>query len=372
MPRQRRNKKSKIAIVAIAASAGGVTAIRKVLSGLPADFPAPILCLQHLSPSETNVLAQVLQLRTELKVRWAHQGEELKAGVVYVSPPDHYFVVHANGTISLAPQATKHGWHHGVNHFFESVAESYADRALVIVMTGTGKGGAEGVRAVSGQDGIVLAQDKVSSVAYGMPEAAIATGCVDRVLPREAIASLLVSLVCEGNPLSKVQVSKTSSSSIAGLPISPTFQDALENVLDRAIAMHRTDMGYIHLFDRQTCTLVLAVQRGFNTASVDELQTVSITEYSPCIMALRTGETVIVEDVKVDPRFTPHRAIAAAAGYRAAQSTPLPSRTGTLVGVLSTHFRQPRKFLPWEMKLLDMHARHAADLIELFQAEKVG
>ncbi|OUL21519.1 hypothetical protein BV378_26500 [Nostoc sp. RF31YmG] len=372
MHRERHHKKSKIAIVAIAASAGGVTAIRKVLSGLPGDFPVPILCLQHLSPSETNVLAQVLQLRTELTVRWAHNGEQLTAGVVYVCPPGHYFVVHTNGTISLAAQASKHGWHHGVNHFFESVAQSYADRAVVIVMTGTGKGGAEGVRAVSAQHGIVLAQDQASSVADGMPLAAIATGCVDQVLSREAIASLLVSLVCEGKPLSKAQVSNKRSSQSTRLPISPTLLDALENVLERAIAMHRTDMGYIHLFQRQTCTLELAVQRGFDPALIDDMQTVSIGEYSPCIMALRTGETAIVEDIEVDPNFAPHRAIAAASGYRAVQSTPLTSRTGSLVGVLSTHFRQPRRFLQWEMKLLDMHARHAADLIELFQAEKVG
>jgi hypothetical protein len=372
MYRDRHHKKSKIAIVAIAASAGGVTAIRKVLSGLPADFPSPILCLQHHSSSDGNVLAQVLQLRTALTVRWAHQGEQLKTGVVYVCPPSHYFVVHSNGTISLALQATKHGWQQGVNHFFESVAESYANRAIVIVMTGTGKGGAEGVRAVSEQHGIVLAQDKASSVAYGMPEAAIATGCVDRVLAREAIAPLLVSLVCEGHSLSKTPQSNINSSPSTRLPISPTLQDGLENLLERAISMHRTDMGYIHLFMRQTCTLALAVQRGFDAAFVDELQTVSINEYSPCMMALRAGKRVIVEDVEVDPLFAPHRAIAKAAGYRAVQSTPLTSRKGTLVGVLSTHFRQPRRFLPWEMKLLDLHAAHAADLIELFEAEKVG
>ncbi|BAY08282.1 chemotaxis protein CheB [Calothrix sp. NIES-2098] len=371
MRKDQHHKKSNIAIVAIAASAGGVTAIRKVLSGLPADFPVPILCLQHLSPSETNLLAQVLQLRTDLRVRWAHQGEHLAAGVVYVCPPGHYFVVHTNATISLAPQPGKHGWVHGVDRFFESVAESYADRAVVIVMTGTGKGGAEGVRAVSRQHGIVIAQDKASSVAYGMPEAAIATGCVDRVLPREAIAPLLVSLVCEGNPLSKAPASKKTSQN-PSLQISPTLVDALENVLDRAIAMHRTDMGYIHLFDRHKCTLTLAVQRGFDATLGDDLQTVSINEYSPCIMALRSGEPAIVEDVEVDPRFAAHRAIAAASGYRAVQSTPLTNRKGTIIGVLSTHFRQPRHFLPWEMKLLDMHARHAADLIELFQAEKVG
>lgn len=370
MRTDRQYNKSQIAIVAIAASAGGVTAIRKILSGLPADFPVPILCLQHLSSSEINVLAQVLQLRTTLTVRWAHQGEQLTAGVVYVCPPGHYFVVHGDGTISLAMQTAKHGWYHAVNHFFESVAFSYADRALVIVLTGTGKGGAEGVPAVSRQGGIILAQDKASSVAYGMPEAAIATGCVDRVVSREAIAALLVSLVCEGHALSQTQASDTELYHTTA-SISPTLQDALENILDRAIAMHRTDMGHIHLFNRQTCTLTLAVQRGFDAALLNDFQTLNITEHSPCVSAVLTGESVIIEDVETDPLYISHRAIALSARYRSVQSTPLTTRTGSLVGVLSTHFRQPRQFLPWEMKLLDMHARHAGDLIELLETEKV-
>ncbi|MBD2205900.1 GAF domain-containing protein [Calothrix sp. FACHB-1219] len=371
MHSNRHLQKSKIAIVAIAASAGGVTAVRKVLSGLPADFPVPILCMQHLSITESNVLAQVLQLRTSLTVCWAHQGERLKPGVVYVCPPGYYFVVHSNGTISLALQSSKHGWHHGVNYFFESVAESYAERAVVVVMTGTGKGGAEGVQTISQQGGIVLAQDKASSVAFGMPEAAIATGCVHQILPREAIAPLLVSLVCEGNALSSTQLHNTTSL-YPQLPISPMLQDALENLLERAIAMHRTDMGYIHLFDKDTCTLLLAVQCGFDARSLDNLHTVSIAEYSPCIAALCSGETVIVEDMETDTNFLSDRAIAKASGYRATQSKPLTTQRGNLVGVLSTHFRQPRRFLPWEMNLLDMHARHAADVIALFQGENVN
>ncbi|MFN6561326.1 MAG: chemotaxis protein CheB [Nostoc sp. ChiSLP01] len=366
----RHDKKSKFAIVAIAASAGGVTAIRKVLSGLPSDFPAPILCLQHLNPLDSNVLAQVLQLRTNLTVRWAHRGEQLIAGVVYVCPPEHYFVVHANGTISLAQQATKHGWHHGVNHFFESVAQSYADSAVVVVLTGTGKGGAEGVREVSNRGGIVLAQDKASSVAYGMPEAAIATGNVDRVLPCEEIAPLLVRLVCEGCSLSEIPSNNTTSFSTK-LQISPILQDALFSLLDRAIAMHRTDMGYIHLFEQQSCTLELLVQRGFDPGSFNYFRTLNITDNSPCISAVRAGESIIVEDVETDPIFSSHRAIAKAAGYRAVQSTPLTSGSGSLVGVLSTHFRQPRRLLPWEMKLVDMHARYAGNLIEVFQTQKV-
>ncbi|MEH2067824.1 MAG: chemotaxis protein CheB [Nostoc sp.] len=368
---QQPNKKSKIAIVAIAASAGGVTAIRKVLSELPADFPTPILCLQHLSPCETNVLTQVLQLKTVVTVRWAYHGEQLMPGVAYVCPPGHYFVVHANDTISLRPQATKQGWLHAVNHFFESVAKSYADRAVVIVLSGSSKGGAEGVRAVSQQHGVVLVEDRASAFVYEMPQAAIATGCVDRVLPRKAIAPLLVSLVCEGLPLSQVQTSNTTSSLRTRVPISPMLEEVLENVLDRALVIHGTDMGNIQLLDRQTGTLELATQRGFKSDFLNHFQTVGINDNSASARAIRAGESVIIEDVELDPLYTPHRAIAAAAGYRAVQSTLLTSRRGMLLGLLSTYFHQPRQLLPWEMNLLKMHADYAANLIEVFQTENV-
>lgn len=370
MSNDRHHEKSNFDIVAIAASAGGVTAIRRVLSGLPSDFPAPILCLQHLNPFNTNVLAQVLQLRTNLTVRWAHEGEQLMAGVVYVCPPGHYFVVHANGTISLAQQATKNGWSQGVNHFFASVAQSYADRAIVVVLTGTGKGGAEGVQEVSSRGGIVLTQDKASSVAFGMPEAAIMTGCADRVLPCEEIAPLLVRLVCEGCSLSQIPSNNATSFSTTK-QLSPMLQNLLPNLLDRAITIHRTDMGHIHLFERQSCTLELAVQRGFDPGSLHYFRTVNITDDLPCMSAVRAGQSIIVEDVEIDPIFISYRAIAKVVGYRAVQSTPLTSSSGNLLGVLSTYFRQPRRLLPWEMKLLDMHARHSGNLIEIFQTEKV-
>lgn len=358
-------KKSKIDIVAIAASAGGVTAIRKVLSRLPANFPVPILCLQHLSLSGTSVLVQVLQLRTHLKVRWANQDERLTAGVVYVCPPGHYFVVHANGTISLAPQATKQGWLQGVNRFFESVATNYAERAAVVVLTGSGNGGAEGVRAVHQQHGTVLVQDIASTIANGMPKAAIATKCVDQVLPPEKIADFLMSLISERKPGLAAQVSNVTALLTSPLLISPMLQDKLEYILEQAIAMHRTNMGNIHLFDQQTSLLLISTQRGFNSDYLDYFRTVSINDHSVYARAIRAGESVMIENVEADPLYRPYRVIAAAAGYRAVQSTPLMSSGGKLVGALSTHFRQPRQFLPWEMNLINMHARHAADLIEL-------
>ncbi|MFN6571043.1 GAF domain-containing protein [Dendronalium sp. ChiSLP03b] len=167
-------------------------------------------------------------------------------------------------------------------------------------------------------------------------------------------------------------MSNTTSSLSTRLSISPTLQDALDSVLNRAIAIHRTDMGYIHLFEPKTSSLVIATQRGFRSDFVNFFGTIRIDDdYSTCARAMRAGESAIVEDIEVDSLYKPHRAIAALAGYRAVQSTPLTSRRGTLVGVLSTHFRQPRQFLPWEMNLFDMLARHAANLIELFQTDNV-
>ena len=149
------------------------------------------------------------------------------------------------------------------------------------------------------------------------------------------------------------------------------LQDALSALLDREIAMHRTDMGYIHLFEQQSCTLKLAVQRGFDPGSFDYFRTVNISDNSPCMGAVRAGKSIIVEDIETHPMFKSHRAIAASAGYRAVQSTLLTSDSGNLLGVLSTHFRQPRRLLPWEMKLLSMHASHASNLIEIYQTQKV-
>ena len=110
------DKRSEIAVVAIAGSTGGTDALRRILACLPADFPAPVLYVQHLNGSCCNVLAEVLQWYTVLKVRWARQGDRLEAGVVYLSPAGFSPFVHPDGTLTLAPTATSREVLHRADH----------------------------------------------------------------------------------------------------------------------------------------------------------------------------------------------------------------------------------------------------------------
>src|SRR5215813_8169947 len=163
-----------VPLVAIAGSAGGIEAMRDIISRLPALFPAPILCLQHLSTSHCSTLVDVLQSQTPLRVRWAQQGDRLAPGVVYISPPGHSVVLRPDGTLVLTPISARLDGLHAADLLFASVAASYEHRQSV---------GAQG---------------KVSAFVCGRPKAALASGCVDAVLPPEEIAPVLVNLVRDG------------------------------------------------------------------------------------------------------------------------------------------------------------------------------
>src|SRR5262245_58405629 len=104
---KRHNGPPPVSLVAIAGSAGGIEAMCDIVSRLPAPFPAPILYLQHLSTSRCSTLVDVLQSQTVLKVRWAQQGDRLTSGVVYISPAGHSVLVRPDGTLVLAPIATR-------------------------------------------------------------------------------------------------------------------------------------------------------------------------------------------------------------------------------------------------------------------------
>jgi two-component system chemotaxis response regulator CheB len=182
-------------VVAIAASAGGLTAISKVLAALPADFPASIVVVQHLDPRHRSLMADILSRRTPLKVKQAEEGDLLSPSTVYIASPDHHLLVNPDGTLSLSQSELVHFVRPSADLLFESVAASYKDRVISVVLTGTGNDGIMGVKAVKKMGGTVIAQDEKSSQFFGMPEGAINTGNVDFILPPEEIASALVSLV---------------------------------------------------------------------------------------------------------------------------------------------------------------------------------
>jgi two-component system chemotaxis response regulator CheB len=182
-------------IVAIIASAGGVMAIRRVLSMLPAHFPAAIVVVQHLPPHHRSMLADILRRRTELGVKQAEDGDRLKPGVAYIAPPDVHLLVNPDGTASLSSGERVHYLRPSGDVLFESVAASYGPRAIAVVLTGTGRDGSAGLLLIKRAGGKVIAQDEATAEFGGMPGEAIRTHGVDMILPLDEIAPALMLLV---------------------------------------------------------------------------------------------------------------------------------------------------------------------------------
>ncbi|WP_404786119.1 chemotaxis protein CheB [Altericista sp. CCNU0014] len=183
-------------IVALAASAGGLSAIGQILENLPANFPAAIAIVQHLAPQHRSLMADILSRKTALHVKQAEQGDAIDPGTVYIAPPNRHLLVSPDKTLSLTQTALVHFLRPSADLLFESVAASYKDRAIAVVLSGTGNDGAIGVQAIHKMGGIAIAQDKETSEFFGMPSAAIQTGLVDFVLPLPQITDALMSLVC--------------------------------------------------------------------------------------------------------------------------------------------------------------------------------
>jgi two-component system, chemotaxis family, protein-glutamate methylesterase/glutaminase len=177
-------------LVAVAASLGGVTACRELLGGLPHDFPAAIVVLQHRS-STSSGYAAVLDRVTKLDVQDVEHGASIRPGVVYVAPGSGLVTVsdERRFVVSHAPDVPCRA-----NPFLIASAAVYGRRMIGAVLTGLFDDGAEGIRSVKKHGGRVLVQDPDTAQAAGMPRAAMATGCADFVLPLGSMPSALTAL----------------------------------------------------------------------------------------------------------------------------------------------------------------------------------
>jgi two-component system chemotaxis response regulator CheB len=182
-------------IVAIAASAGGLKAITEVLAGLPADFPAALVVVQHLDPRHRSLMAEILSRRTALRVKEAAHGDRLEAGTAFIAPPAHHLLVDPDRTLALTKTELVHFVRPSADLLFESVAGSHRERAIAVVLSGSGLDGAMGVRAIKKTGGTVIVQEPSSSEFRGMPDAAEHTQQADFILPLGEIAGAIISLV---------------------------------------------------------------------------------------------------------------------------------------------------------------------------------
>jgi two-component system, chemotaxis family, protein-glutamate methylesterase/glutaminase len=181
-------------VIAIGASAGGVEALHTVAASLPGDFPVPVLIVQHMDPRHKSLLATLLGRRCRLRVKQAANEEEIRSGTIYIAQPDMHLIVRS-GRLVLTDTKQVHFSRPSIDLLFQSVADVYGDRAIGVILSGSGVDGADGIRAIKAKGGTTLAQDPASAAHTGMPQAARATNCVDFTLPLDEIGPALASLV---------------------------------------------------------------------------------------------------------------------------------------------------------------------------------
>ncbi len=182
-----------IPVVGIGASAGGLDVFKRLLADLPDDTGFAVVFIQHLDPSHHSMLSEILARATAMPVSEAADGMPLEANHVYVIPANADLTIE-HGVLKLAARMQPAGLHMPIDGFLRSLADGFGSRAIGVILSGTGSDGSAGVEAIKAAGGVTFAQDQATAKFATMPQAAVATGCVDFVLPPDRIAAELVRI----------------------------------------------------------------------------------------------------------------------------------------------------------------------------------
>ncbi|NLG96105.1 MAG: chemotaxis-specific protein-glutamate methyltransferase CheB [Chloroflexi bacterium] len=199
LPYEAGRSNKRIRLVGIAASTGGPGALLNVFKGLPADFPVPIVVVQHITIDFAQSLAKWLDGQVALQVRLAEQNEIPQPGSVLIAPDDHHLEIGARGEIVLNSRPPNKGLRPSADYLFSSMASVYGAQAVGVILTGMGNDGVDGLCELHQRGGMVLAQDEETSVVYGMPREAAMKQIVDRILPIYQIGPYLRNLLRIGD-----------------------------------------------------------------------------------------------------------------------------------------------------------------------------
>ncbi|MBK7765587.1 MAG: chemotaxis protein CheR, partial [Sulfuritalea sp.] len=185
---------SSFPIVGIGASAGGLAAFEAFFSGMPADTDPGMafVLVQHLAPDHKSILTDLIQRCTRMQVFEVEDGMAVRPNCTYIIPPNRDMAF-LNGALQLLEPSAPRGQRLPIDFFFRSLAQDQRERAIGIVLSGTGSDGTLGVRAIKGEGGMVMAQNPESTEFDGMPRSALATGLVDYVLPPAEMPAQLIA-----------------------------------------------------------------------------------------------------------------------------------------------------------------------------------
>lgn len=191
-------------LIGVGASAGGLDAIKQLITLVPRDFPHSLVIVQHISPDDKSLMTELLARETSLPVREVTDDMAIEAKHIYLIPPRSNIVIqgtkgdsnqqaggnppgHSGLRFSLAAPTPRPGLNLPIDVFFQSLAEAVEDRAIAVILSGSGSDGSRGLRAIKDREGLVLVQDPATAAFDGMPRSAIATGLVDMILSPDAV-----------------------------------------------------------------------------------------------------------------------------------------------------------------------------------------
>ena len=245
-------------IVGIGASAGGLAAFEAFFSGMPADAEPGMafVLVQHLAPDHKSILTDLIRRYTRMQVFEVEDGMTVQINCAYIIPPNRDMAF-LNGTLQLLEPASPRGQRLPIDFFFRSLAQDQHERAIGVVLSGTGSDGTLGVRAIKGEGGMVMAQNPESTEYDGMPRSAIATGLVDYELPPAEMPAQLIAYV----------------SHAFGKPPRPALPTPkAENALKKIFVLLRAQTG--HDFSQyKPSTIGRRIERRMAVHQIDSMET---------------------------------------------------------------------------------------------------
>jgi two-component system chemotaxis response regulator CheB len=180
-------------VIVIGVSAGGLSALVKLLEQLPPDFQIPVIIVQHRSKEERTLLEEVIQSKCRIRIKQADEKEKIKSGMVYFAPADYHLLIECDGSFSLTYDERVNYSRPSIDVLFETAAAVFKKRLLGIILTGANKDGTEGMKMISRYGGTTVAQEPRTAEYPEMPQAAIDAGYIQYIMNLDEIRDFIIS-----------------------------------------------------------------------------------------------------------------------------------------------------------------------------------
>ena len=178
--------------IVIGASSGGLHALKRLLPALPAEFPCPVLIVQHISPVSENYLTVILDKVSKIRVKEADEKEVIRPGTAYIAPPDYHMLVEAGKTLSFSVEDKVNYSRPSIDVLFQTAADAYKEHLIGILLTGANADGSEGMTYIKKRGGFTIVQDPAEAESPFMPKSAIQHNPPDLILTLDGIIEQLL------------------------------------------------------------------------------------------------------------------------------------------------------------------------------------